>query len=196
MFRGMTEAREPRDGEIPDWWEKHAQWWTDPKTGQRVRFEVEFQTDWESGTRAEPRSIKLDVEPETGDFITAELMRRIPFGTLIEAERQRWRALALERAGDETQTLESRGYAARFADELGPRRGRALGHDKLREVANIYRAAFDDGDPVVEAVAAAFHISKSAAGKRIGAARREGFLRAAVGPKAGEQPIKRKGGKR
>ena len=85
----------------------------------------------------------------------------------------------------------------RFAEQLGPRRGRALVDDVLREVAEIYRAAFDKGQPpVVEAVAEHFCISKSAANKRSRAARRAGFLGAAVGPKAGEQPIKRKGGKR
>jgi hypothetical protein len=43
-------------------------------------------------------------------------------------------------------------------------------------VANVYREAWDLREPVTEAVAVAFGISKSTAGKRIMAARAAGLL--------------------
>jgi hypothetical protein len=47
---------------------------------------------------------------------------------------------------------------------------------ELGEIARVYREAYMWGRPVTDAVAGAFHVSRSTAGKRILAARRAGLL--------------------
>ena len=58
----------------------------------------------------------------------------------------------------------------------GPQRGRTRTLADHEGVATVYRSAYERGDPVTEAVARAFHVSRSTAGKRIMAARRAGLL--------------------
>jgi hypothetical protein len=73
---------------------------------------------------------------------------------------------------------------------VGPRRGRRLGDEQLRRVAEVYRQAWSggveiDGELVVsvnEALRKAFKLSTGGAAKRIMGARRAGLLDG-IGPK-------------
>lgn len=66
---------------------------------------------------------------------------------------------------------------ALLAAATGPQRGRRLTPDVLAEVAEVYlRAKADPDQRVTAAVATHFNINKSTAGKRIMAARDDGFL--------------------
>jgi hypothetical protein len=59
---------------------------------------------------------------------------------------------------------------------LGPQRGRRRSQSDLEAVAAVYKDAFALGRPVQAAVAEHFHLSVSAAAKRIMAARQAGLL--------------------
>ena len=58
----------------------------------------------------------------------------------------------------------------------GPQRGRSRTLQDHQAVADVYRAAYKRGDPRTRAVADAFNVSISTAGKRIMAARKAGLL--------------------
>jgi hypothetical protein len=58
----------------------------------------------------------------------------------------------------------------------GPQRGRPRTRFDHQAVADVYRHAYERGTPVQQAVAEAFHVSRSTAGKRIMAARKAGLL--------------------
>jgi hypothetical protein len=87
--------------------------------------------------------------------------------------------------GDGSQELhekmmESKEAADRYQSILdvakGPQRGRTRGATDHQAVADVYLAAYRDNHPVTRAVADAFQVSPSTAGKRIMAARRAGLL--------------------
>jgi hypothetical protein len=65
------------------------------------------------------------------------------------------------------------------------RRGR-ITDAYLREVAQVYRDAFDRGDPPTVAVQAFFGLSRSTAGRHVGLAREHGFLNPTPRGVAGE----------
>jgi hypothetical protein len=73
------------------------------------------------------------------------------------------------------------------ARRFGARRGEALQHEDLAEVAKVYRAATRAGEPVTRAVSERFGIASSTAAKRILMARRAGLLGAPIAGKAGER---------
>ena len=117
--------------------------------------------------RAEPVRVVVYTDPPRA--ITAEAVRRLPLGTVLGAMR---RDLAWEAPG-----IEGEHGRVREAAGTGPRRGRALLADDLREVADVYRHAWFEGRHVTQAVADHFRIAPSTAAKRIGAARNAGLLK-------------------
>lgn len=77
--------------------------------------------------------------------------------------------------------------ASDAALRFGARRGEALQHADLVQVADAYRSAARSGQPVTKALADEFHIAKSTATKRIMKAGRAGLLGQPVAGKAGER---------
>jgi len=135
------------------------------------------------GGRAEAERLEIAAIDDGETFITAEAVRQLPLGTIIADFRRDMEGF---------YKGQSRAKARQYAKNFGSRRGRTLDDKTLEEVAKVYRAAFKRGDPVQEAVAEAFHVGRSAAAKRIGAARAAGLLGPAVGTKAGEVKKARK----
>jgi hypothetical protein len=125
--------------------------------------------------RYEPVSIEFYPRRHNTSPVTHEVIKRCPLGSILRHARRQHAELALAAA----DWPEFKGRAAEQAEEairFGARRGVALTPEDLRHIADIYRTAFDERQPVTAAVAAAFGISQSTAGKRIMAARRAGLL--------------------
>lgn len=77
-------------------------------------------------------------------------------------------------------------YARRAWPATETRRRRRVTRDLLTQVAAMYRKAHEDGKPPTQAVAEAFEVSHSTAGRWVVEARKAGVLGPAAGPKAGE----------
>jgi hypothetical protein len=71
-----------------------------------------------------------------------------------------------------------------------PEPGKRLTDDWLERVAEVYRTALQNGLPATDAVATAFPISRSTAGRWVMEARRRGLLGEAIPGRAGELPTK------
>jgi hypothetical protein len=137
----------------------------------------EVRTVWsvDSG-RLEP--VKVSVIGAGNARVVADVLRRLPIGTMQQTAR---------RVGAESS---ERFKAARsdwspdvvaFLDTIGRgHRGVATTPEEIAEVARVYLKAWGNGEPVTEAVAKAFMISPSTAGKRIMKARRAGLLDSAT----------------
>ncbi len=136
--------------------------------GQWEGLKVCAQWDVIDG-RGEPHRVVIFTEPRRP--VTAEAVRRLPLGTILGGMR---RDLAWE-AGFPGIQSDAR-QPVYEAATVGPRRGRPLLADDLRDVAGVYRAAWFDGRPVTAAVADRFGIAQSTAAKRIRAARKAGLL--------------------
>jgi hypothetical protein len=85
------------------------------------------------------------------------------------------RDLSIDQLFRDAMATESKQLSKRNRKETG-HKGRTHTEDELREVANIYSAAFKAHRPVQKTVADMLGISVSTAAKRIMAARRSGFL--------------------
>lgn len=87
------------------------------------------------------------------------------------------RDLPLDRLFREHMAIESKQLSTRNKKETG-HKGRMHTEDELREVADIYMAAFKAHRPVQKTVADMLGISVSTAAKRIMAARSHGYITA------------------
>jgi hypothetical protein len=117
---------------------------------------VTVTTDWAtSGHRPEPVAVTVTADGP----LTREILKSVPFGGLF----QRGRAELAP-----VPTLSERPTPSH--------RGLRLAIEELVAVAEVYRGAHAAGRPVVQAVAEACGLSRSAAAKRIRAARDAGVL--------------------
>jgi hypothetical protein len=123
----------------------------------------------ELGGRMEPTVVTVR---SLGSPVTREAMKSIPFGGIF-GEVRKIDQLGLIRLAEEFDDPELRDLAEEM---YGGKRGKRLGDEDLVVVAQAYRRAYELGEPVVAAVAGACFISKSAAAKRIRAARDAGLL--------------------
>ncbi len=106
--------------------------------------------------------------------IGAELLRRLPIGSIVEDAR---RKMAADAAGAAPAfTGKAKKMLERHAERFSAGRGRALDPATLAAVADVYATAWRAGEHPVQAVAREFTISVSAAAKRVMAARRAGHL--------------------
>lgn len=99
--------------------------------------------------------------------LSAQQIRDVPLGALVEEERPEWAA----------------GWRALGQDDIAGAfaapRGRRHPHDspdRLRQAAEVYRQAFAAGQPPTKAVEEALVISRSGAGKLVARARAAGLL--------------------
>jgi hypothetical protein len=67
-----------------------------------------------------------------------------------------------------------------------PRRGSPITDENLRQVAEVYRAALERGDPPTETVANVLNVARSTAARWVSKARERDFLGPAMRGRAGE----------
>jgi len=139
-----------------------------PATGPRI-YEVRVQAPLGSGgLRSDDlRSIPLrQLRRRVIDAVTRPIVERTADGGFVAAPgEQPWFG----------------------AVQRGPGRGKPMGDDHLRQVAEVYRAAVAAGSRApVEEVRQTFHASRPTAGRWVGQARKRGLLGPAVGTVAGE----------
>lgn len=73
-------------------------------------------------------------------------------------------------------------------------RGKKMSEADLRRIAELYRAAVAEERPYASAIAKEFFVSERDARKKVGLARKAGFLGRAIPGRAGEQPIDKQEG--
>ena len=143
----------------------------------------------ETDTSGVSRCIALELrELEGGEPVTGGVLRKIPVQEMMRE------ALALvagevqSQGGGVTSAGFGSGRAAGFDENVRrPRRGAAVTDDQLRQVADLYRAALDRGDPPTQTIADEMHAARSTAARWVAKARAAGFLGAAVRGRAGEE---------
>jgi hypothetical protein len=146
--------------------------WPDP-SGRLWQADVEWGT---IGGRAEPISVTIRSAGNTHP-VTAAAVRAFPLAEMIRFARRASSELNAAVALDPAVSPEGRREAKRRADQYSAQRGIALSPEGLQAVADVYKAAYVEGDGVTRAVADAFGIAPSTAGKRIMMARRAGLLK-------------------
>jgi hypothetical protein len=159
----VNEPRKPHPGG-----ESHF-WWPAPPRGYSLTILWDIVND-----RVEP--IEFTVRAPKGKAVTAEALRRIPFGRLVSDRRSEQRRLVKKAIEREPRLPEGDKYLAPY-DRPGADLGR---------VAAVYREAHARGLAPVEAVAEALGIARSTAAKRVMDARRAGALGPARPGKSGE----------
>ena len=143
------------------------------------RWSITFSWSEVNG-RSEPVGVALDHKTNSS-ALTAEVLRRVPWGTLIRDTRAQLRKGS--HAGDVWPSAVL-GTRAGLAERFAPARGKAQTDEAHEAVATVYRRAWQSGERPTKAVADAFSISYSTASKRVAAARRAGYLPPAAPGKA------------
>ncbi len=133
--------------------------WTDPD-GNKWLVSLEWKTTGDQLVGVAIRALG-DTSP------TATLIRKVPFGRIINAERAR-----LVDRGEERPEVDLEESLA----SGGPNRGRHLTDTDLEAVAHFYEEAYGAGLPVQRHIADKFGISIPTAARRIARARRGGFI--------------------
>jgi hypothetical protein len=117
---------------------------------------------------------RVTVSGGAGRKVDAQLLRRLPFGRIVDETRAQQKELAT------WAKRRMRGRWRKEAEQVrqrwGPQRGVPLAKDDLQMVADVYEEARLNARPVTAAVADTFNVSKSTAGKRIMQARAAGLL--------------------
>lgn len=122
--------------------------------------------------------------------ITGEVLRTIPIRQLIHEAVAAAASKITETLPDGDQVLGPLTPADRESLDKGlgrrPRRGSPITEATLRDVASRYKAAVEAGKPPTQAVARELNIARSTAARWVAAARKRGFLGAAMRGKGGE----------
>jgi hypothetical protein len=156
--------------------------------GSSGRFAWRLWALWD-GTKH--RCTSLELQAWKGEHISAEALRAIPLGTLVE-EALLCTAIELDESGGPAGLIVEGDVSLAQARKLhekvlrehrrrlrGTRQSGAVTDDKLKETAAIYRANLNSRP--VYAVADQFKIARSTAGRWVGLARKKGFLEPALG---------------
>ncbi len=134
--------------------------------------------------------VDLQLKEWDGGSITADAIRRIPWGEVIDEGRSMLADMLRDVADEEDDELAAHIQAgADLIEQTTRKRGRPrVSAEELSAVARTYREAVRFGaDPVLE-VAKALGVTRSTASKRVMRAREVGMLGPAVPGKAGEVP--------
>jgi hypothetical protein len=130
-----------------------------------------------------PECVAITCEADPDGAISAEALRRLPLGRLVEdaslmaarptdqvpRQASYWKSIEEARAA---QTEAAKQY--RLA-KRSPRRHVPVTDERLAEVAHVYRANVAKGRPTA-AVGEQLHYSRASAGRLVMEARRRGFL--------------------
>jgi hypothetical protein len=163
--------------------------------GESVSLEVEVEAD---GT---PHCRALEVRAQEGD-VTSDTLRAVAVGKLT---REAVAAAAVPvKAGKPvgsgallhalltTPPKEHAAFYERYTEGARePRRGQPLTDENLSQVAALYRAALERGDPPTQTVADALHVPRSTAARWVAAARERKLLGPSLRGRAGERKEKR-----
>jgi hypothetical protein len=133
--------------------------WTDPD-GNKWLVPLEWKTTGDQLVGVAIRALG-DTSP------TATLIRKVPFGQIINAERARRIDRGEERSKVDLEESLASG---------GPNRGRHLTDTDLQAVAHFYEEAYEAGLPVQRHIADKFGVSIPTAARRISRARQRGFI--------------------
>ena len=131
--------------------------WTD-EMGNEWKVSVKFKN---FGGRTQISSIRIDAMDE-GRAVTRTVTARLPFLDLFDKE-----------MSDETIDFAQWRQSRRKA---GNHKGRASSDEEFKLIAEVRLAALKANVPVQRAVAEALRITRGAAGNRITAARKAGFI--------------------
>lgn len=203
LVRLLPVAVEPRETDLlwPDpqtgpWW--ITTWWrVQHGVPTPVGFQLKSWVTYPDDARRVGTHHNLPTSTEDVELprIDGQLLRSLPVGGILTTLREQL-AEYLNQNRDQTHWPEE--WLQKFAqwrDDTAEERaafnstrkpGRDLGDAHYRETAAVYAAAVEDGKAPTVAVAAHFHVSKSAAAKKVARARERGFLppttRGRVGP--------------
>jgi hypothetical protein len=121
--------------------------------------------------------------PDPAHVITAQLIRSVPVGRLVDAARHRTARDAESVAGgaaargDADWEKWQREFAAGFkAETAGGGRPRMWGDEHYQEVARAYAAAWQSGSSPTKSVEKLFQVSHSTAARWVRECRKRGFL--------------------
>ncbi len=140
--------------------------------------EVEVVLEWKPIKGRDEVVMILILSPGFRTPLTAADLRSIPFSIIENQERSRI-------SEKSTKSNIERDLLSPEATR-GAHSGKPLTDNDLQLVADLYREAHRTGCAIHRYVAEHLGVSESTAGKRVVAARREGFLGAALGTRAGE----------
>lgn len=166
-------------------WRVHVWWRVQQGVPTPVGLEIRgWITEDEYKSSGPHNRLPLPSEDAVFPRIDGQLMRSFQMGALLDESR---RLMVQHLQADRDETGWPEGWKTSYADWRasvaeertaleGTRRGRDLGPDHYREVADVYAAAVQDGCPPTAAVADHFTVSKSAAAKKVARARQRGFL--------------------
>jgi hypothetical protein len=132
---------------------------------------------------------------EVGGDVTGDTLRRIPIARLVKlAVASAARYYAPIEPGSEPVfhvfrpgPRDAEFYAQYTEDARRPRRGSPLTDDHLQQVAGLYRAALERGDPPTQTIADELHAARSTAARWVSLARERGILGASLPGQAGER---------
>jgi hypothetical protein len=158
--------------------------------GETVSLDVEVDTDGTVACRA------IEVRAADGEAVTGETLRRLPVAKLTRQ--------AVAGAARLYQPVTDGGppifhltgapvrahadfYNSYTRDARRPRRGSPLTPQHLAQVAALYRAALQRGDPPTQTIASEMHAARSTAARWVALAREQGLLGASLPGQAGEQ---------
>ena len=157
--------------------------WPDEIEGVRVDLLIEVD---EQGA---PSCRGLTLEPlEEDGHITTDMLRKVKVDALMRSAITEAMRPAGDLGREETATSANRDafYERYRRGARRPRRGSPVTDQNLRQVADLYRAAFRRGDPPTQTVADEMHIARSTAARWVAQARERDLLGPAMQGKAGE----------
>ena len=141
-----------------------------------------------------PRCVSLNVLGRRGETVDGAALRSLRISFLLKVA-CRVATIKLERLPDSTmfggRSLDGAGnpeFVEAWAASVGREKKKRVTDDDLREIAEHYREALEDGDPAPTVYAARkMFLTRSTAGRWIQRARAAGFLGAAIDRRPGEQ---------
>jgi len=184
----------------------------DPHTGVTRRFtatassapglEVELEADViVERRRAVPHCVKLMVRRvdalgrASREPVTTDILRSIPIARILaRAMENPFMFFKIGEGPEGRKRLELPGeaeraklYARHVEGARQPRRGSPITDENLRQVAGLYRAAMERGDPPTQTVADAMGVPRSTAARWVAKARERDLLGPSLRGRPGEQ---------
>jgi hypothetical protein len=159
-------------------------------SGETVSLDVEVDTDGTVACRA------IEIRAADGEAVTGEALRRLPVAKLtrqaVAGAARLYQPIAdggppIFRLSGQPARVHADFYNSYTQDARRPRRGSPLTREHLAQVAELYRAALQRGDPPTRTIATELHAARSTAARWVALAREQGLLGASLPGQAGEQ---------
>ena len=124
--------------------------------------------------RMEPTSVTVEATKNSAAPVSAEATKQLSLGTILKEHRHLMVHHSRDAAANRKENAQEEAAFERQAAQFGAHQVLARTPEALDVVADVYRDAYERGEPVQQAVADAFGISRSTAANRIMLARRAG----------------------